>query len=283
MIYKFLRICLLGDPNVGKSTFFNSLIGYKVSIITRKQHTTRNIVEGIFQKKNTQLLFVDTPGYLSNPFHLIEKKIAYKALREIKKSNFICIILDVTKINCFNTPLLRVKLYLKKFSNIIIILNKIDLLKNKNILLNYINKIKIIPIRCVFFISAKYNNGIYEFQNYLLNNSFITKYDYKKNNLTNMSKQKLSEDITREKLYKYYNQEIPYNLFVKTKFWKEKKNIILIYQIIYVLEKNQKKLIIGNKGLKIQKIRIKSIYDITRICNKKISLKILVKVKHSIL
>ena len=133
--------CFIGAPNSGKSTLFNALLNQKISIVTHKVHTTRDNIKGIITKNNTQLVFIDTPGYLKNPKYRLEKSITKKSLQEIKNVDFICIVIDVSKQNCLENALVDTT-YFDSKKQLILIFNKIDLVKDKKILLDLAQKAK---------------------------------------------------------------------------------------------------------------------------------------------
>ena len=144
--------CLIGAPNSGKSTLLNALVNQKISAVTHKVHTTRDNIKGIVSKDNAQLIFIDTPGYLKNPKYKLEKSITKKSLQEIKNVDFICIIVDVSKKNCLKNPLIDVT-YFNSQENLIIIFNKVDLVKDKNQLLLLAQEAKAKGFNNIFMIS----------------------------------------------------------------------------------------------------------------------------------
>jgi GTP-binding protein Era len=270
--------CLIGAPNSGKSTLLNALVNQKISAVTHKVHTTRDNIKGIVSKDNTQLIFIDTPGYLKNPKYKLEKSIAKKSLQEIKNVDFICIIVDVAKKNCLNNPLIDVT-YFNSQENLIIIFNKVDLVKDKNQLLLLAQEAKAKGFNNIFMISAINNKGVTDFLNYLITNSQEGEWHYNEDEVTDRSIKQIAEDITMEQLYKFLNKEIPYNLKVETESWKETQNDVTIHQVITVLKDSQKKIILGTNGENIKKISIISKREIEKLTDKKIHLYLFIKVR----
>jgi GTP-binding protein Era len=270
--------CLIGAPNSGKSTLLNALVNQKISAVTHKVHTTRDNIKGIVSKDNTQLIFIDTPGYLKNPKYKLEKSITKKSLQEIKNVDFICIIVDVAKKNCLNNPLIDVT-YFNSQENLIIIFNKVDLVKDKNQLLLLAQEAKAKGFNNIFMISAINNKGVTDFLNYLITNSPEGEWHYNEDEVTDRSIKQIAEDITMEQLYKFLNKEIPYNLKVETESWKETQNDITIHQVITVLKDSQKKIILGTNGENIKKISIISKREIEKLTDKKIHLYLFIKVR----
>ncbi len=270
--------CLIGAPNSGKSTLLNALVNQKISAVTHKVHTTRDNIKGIVSKDNTQLIFIDTPGYLKNPKYKLEKSITKKSLQEIKNVDFICIIVDVAKKNCLNNPLIDVT-YFNSQENLIIIFNKVDLVKDKNQLLLLAQEAKAKGFNNIFMISAINNKGVTDFLNYLITNSQEGEWHCNEDEVTDRSIKQIAEDITMEQLYKFLNKEIPYNLKVETESWKETQNDVTIHQVITVLKDSQKKIILGTNGENIKKISIISKREIEKLTDKKIHLYLFIKVR----
>ena len=270
--------CLIGTPNSGKSTLLNALVNQKISAVTHKVHTTRDNIKGIISREDTQLIFIDTPGYLKNPKYKLEKSITKKSLKEIKNVDFICIIVDVAKKNCLDGSLIDIN-YFSSQENLIIVFNKIDLIKDKNKLLDLAQKTKEKGFNNIFMISATNNKGVRDFLDYLINNSPKGNWHYDEDEITDRSVKQLAEDITMEQLYKFLNKEIPYNLKVETDSWKEEENDVTIHQVITVLKDSQKKIILGKNGENIKKISIISKGEIEKLTNKKIHLYLFIKVR----
>lgn len=272
--------CLIGAPNSGKSTLFNALINQKISAVTHKVHTTRYNIKGILSRGNTQLIFIDTPGYLKNPKYKLEKSITKKSLKEIKNVDFICIIIDVAKKNCLDNPLINTN-YFNSQANLILIFNKIDLIKDKNKLLHLAQQTKEKGFHNIFMISAINNKGVQDFLEYLITSSPEGNWHYDEDEITDRSVKELTEDITMEQLYKFLNKEIPYNLKVETESWKEEQNNVTIHQTITVLKDSQKKIILGINGENIKKISLISKDKIEKLTGKKIHLYLFIKVREN--
>ena len=277
---KLAYVCLLGIPNSGKSTLFNLILDQKISIVTHKIHTTRDNIKGIITENNTQLIFIDTPGFLKSPKFKLEKAIVKKALQEINSADFLCIIIDAARKNCLDNALLDHN-YLKLKKKPILIFNKVDLIQDKTKLLLLSQNAKGKGFDQIFMISALKNKGVEKFRKYLIDNAPRGEWHYDENEITDRSIRQLAEDITREKLYELLNQEIPYSLKVETESWKETKDEVTIYQAITVLRNNQKKIILGTKGEQIKKVRVLAREDISKLTNKKIYLYLFIKVREN--
>ncbi len=282
MYKKFIYISIIGKSNVGKSTLFNQLIKKKISITSKKKNTTINYIIGINTKKNNQYVYIDTPGYKN---YQSFKKIFYitnnyfkKKLKINKKLNLIILLLEnknfffyekkiIKKINSNNIPIL-------------ILINKIDKIKNKEKILTFINKInKNIKYNHIIPISAKKKNYIIYIKK-IINNFLINcKHIFKKKEKTIHNIKYIISEIIREKILRLTGDEIPYNLFIKINKIIKIKNTNKIYCIIYVKKKNYIPILIGNSSKKIKKIIFNSIKDIKKYYNYLIKIKLFIKIK----
>lgn len=274
---KVIKICIIGYPNSGKSTFLNNIINHKISIVTHKIHTTRDNIAGIINKKNCQLILIDTPGIIKKPKFDLEKKIINKALKELDCNNLACIVIDIKR-KLSNNHLLNISYYYNMIYKPIVILNKIDLIKNKRILIKFAKSIKNKGFNNIFMISSLKTNGINDLIKFFIKKSLLKRQIYNINIITTKSVKLLSEDITLEKLFICFNQEIPYSLTVKTELWYDKGHYIIIHQIIFIIKKNQKKILLKNKGALIKKISTLSRNEIGNLLNKKVHLFLFIKV-----
>ncbi|QJC33250.1 GTPase Era [Enterobacteriaceae endosymbiont of Donacia clavipes] len=266
------KILILGRSNVGKSTLINTLIGKKISIISHKINTTNFNIVGIYNNNSYQIEYIDTPG------NIFFNKINFNLLIN-NKFNFILFVLDRNKWNHIEKKILEI---LNKINiPIILIINKVDKIKNKNILLPYINSIKKkIKFIFLFIISAKYKLYTDVINNFICKNLPKKKHRYPKNYITNQTKEIIIKEIIRENIIKYIHKELPYLINIKiNNILKEKikKNEIKILFLVKNL--NQKKIIIGKKAKKLKLIKYQSEQNIENFFKKKINLKIWVQIK----
>ena len=268
MIKKILKVCLVGKTNAGKSTFINQVVKEIISISNKKINTTQKLISGIRNFKNHQFIFFDTPGTnflkTKNNYHS-----SYKTdlLEGINKSDIIIFFIDSKKINLNQIKKdLNNVIHLNK--KIIILFNKIDLIKQDDIL-PYIDKINnLFKIESFYPISSKLNIGI---DNLLLNLKKFSKkseWIYKENEITDKDDIFMTNECTRNSILKYLHKEIPYNIKIKNKYFKYLKNGHLkIKQNIIINEIRYKKIILGKKGNTIKLIRENSQKDIGKIFN----------------
>ena len=275
---KFARVCIIGHPNSGKSTLTNCLIGEKVSIVTRKMHTTRDNIIGLISEGDTQIAFVDTPGVLKNPRFKLEKTIVKRAFKELTGADFVCIVLDGTK-DIEHNILLDIEYYHKIPHKPVVVLNKIDLLSDKSKLIEIASKLKDKGFSHIFMISAKKGAGVEDLKNHYIDNASEGGWQHDPELITDRSLKRLAEDISREKLFKFFNKEIPYSLAVETEAWKEDDKKVVIHQVVFVLKESQKKVILSKSGDMLKMVSQQARNDIEKMVGKKTHLYLFVKVK----
>ena len=269
-------ILITGLPNAGKSTLLNSLIKKKVSIVSSKVQTTKDRISGILNVKDTQLIFTDTPGIISNK-KFNEKKFARSILNHELNVDQNLFIHDVQR-NINKKDVLFITETIKKFNNNILILNKIDLIEKEKILnlariLN--SKIK---FKETFMISAKKKKGINLLLEKMILNAPEKEWVYPPEVNTDKTLNFHISEITREKIFHLSNKEIPYSVEILTQLEKF-DNIMKIYQDILVKKDSQKSILIGKKGEKIKMIGSRARIEIQKIVKKKVFLSLKVKKK----
>ncbi len=273
-----LTVSLVGEPNAGKSSLLNSIIGEKVSIVTHKIQTTRFNIRGIFTKDNTQIVFVDTPG-IFQPERRLEKAIVRNALNSFEQADIICLILDVRNYNPDN--LLQLRSYLTKSNKTCYaIINKIDLIQKVKLLeiIKELNSTKL--FQELFMVSATKGDGIQNLVNFLMKQAKPGLWIYDEDQLTDQSARSVAEELTREQAFFLLHEELPYSLKVETDKWEDcQDGSIKIYQTVYVLKEQQKAIVLGASGSKIKEIGRRSREEIANLLNKKVHLFLHVKVR----
>jgi len=276
MKHKSGFVNIIGNPNVGKSTLMNSLIGQELSIITSKAQTTRHRIKGILSDDNYQIVFSDTPGVIKPAYKLQESMMKYV------KSAFqdADVILYVVEIGEKGLKDIEIFEKIKKLKiPLIILLNKIDLVSQDKVLEeieNWKNKFssaKVLPI------SALNGFNIEEIVELILDVLPESPPYYSKDEVTDKSERFFIEEIIREKILKHYKKEVPYSVEITVEEFFEEEEIIKIRAIIYVLRESQKGIIIGHKGLGLKRIGTESRKDIEKMLGKKVFLTTPIKVK----
>lgn len=274
---------ILGVPNSGKSTLINSLVGSKISIVSHKVQTTRFCVRGIcnftlHDKSQSQVILIDTPGVFSAKRRL-DKAMVSAAWSELGQSDKVIFIHDATKSLDDNTIDILKKIEKVKV-NIILVLNKIDLLKKEK-LLSKISEFKsFYDFEKTFLISAKNGNGCKELIEYLAFSMPSHPLMYDDQTVSDLPQSILASEITREKLFQSLNKELPYNLMVETEKWDVNKDkSINIQQTIYINKNSHKPIILGKSGQNIKRIGILSRTDLEKLFKTKVHLFLFVKFK----
>ena len=273
MKQKLLKICIVGKTNAGKSTLINNLVGEIISITNKKINTTEDLIIGISNYKNIQLVFYDTPG-LNNIKSIDKKNIKMKEnlWNGLNETDLILYLIDTTKYDFYEISSNIIKL--REINKpIVIIFNKNDLIEKKSILpkINELNKK--FNLKDFFSISAKKILGLDVLKEFLRNKSYKSEWIFEKNEITNKDDIFITNECTRDTILNLLHKEIPYNIKITNKLFKFLKNGDLkIKQNIEIDNQRYKKIILGRNGDKIKDIRIKSQLNISKILKIKVHL-----------
>ena len=269
-------VSIIGRPNVGKSTLLNAIIGKKIAITSDTAQTTRNMIQGIYNDKDLQIVFVDTPG-IHKPKHKLGTMLNEQAYFSMNDVDVILFLVSANE--KFGTGDKFVLDKLKEVNKpIILVINKIDKIKYDE-LLPMINEYKdYYPFKEIVPISAINNKNIKELidciSNYLTDN---IKY-YDDNIITNVSTDFSISELIREKVLYFTYEEIPHSVSCIVDNIEEDKNNVSIGASLIVDRNNLKKILIGKNGSMIKKIGINAREDIEKLLNKKVYLDLRVKV-----
>lgn len=266
MIKKSGFVAISGPTNSGKSTLLNSIFEKKVSIVSHKVQTTLKSLDAVKNYGDTQIVFIDTPGYYQkkNDANFIKD-----VLSSIERSDLLLIILDITSRFEYLEQIEKiVKNYKKKK---FLIINKIDLVNNAYVLekLSTISFIK--NFDEVFYLSALKNKNIKKLLDHVSKSLPTQEWIYKKNNSTNISKESFLAEITREGILKYLNQEIPYQVSIETEKLVKSQNYT-IHQKIIVSTISHKKIILGKNGSAIKSIGVYARIEMEKVLKAKCNL-----------
>ena len=268
-------INILGNPNVGKSTLMNLLVGENLSIITPKVQTTRHRILGILNNANYQLIFSDTPGIIEPKYELQSSMMGF-VKNSFDDADIIIYMVEVgdrLKNNAdIHNRLLKLKIPL------IILLNKIDLTNQTNLENEADYWSTKFPNAEIFSISALNNFNIESLLQRLIDLTPKSPKYFPDDQLTDKSERFFVNEKIREKILMYYSKEIPYSVEVLTSEFKNEEKIIKIRSQILVERESQKAIIIGHKGNALRKIGTKSRKDLELFFDKKIFLDLHVKV-----
>ena len=268
-------INIIGNPNVGKSTLMNNLVGEKLSIITSKAQTTRHRILGIVNGDNFQLIFSDTPGIIKPSYELQDSMMDF-VKSALEDADVILYMVEIGE-KSIKDPDVHNKIQSTKIPTIILI-NKIDL-SNQEDLENQINIwSNKYPNTEIYPISALNNFNTEKVINRIIELIPESPAYFPKDQLTDKPERFFVNEKLREKILLYYNKEIPYSVEVQTEEFKEEESIIKIRSLILVERESQKGIIIGHKGVALKKIGTKARIDLEKFFGKKVFIELHVKV-----
>ena len=268
---------IVGNPNVGKSTLSNRLVGERLSIITSKAQTTRHRIMGIVNGEDYQIVFSDTPGVLKPKFRLQQSMLEYSTGALID-ADVLLYVTDVVESPTKNQEFLdRVA---KEKIPILLIINKIDLLKGNDDLVRIIDQWKqLLPNAEVFPTSALENFNVDNIMKRIVELLPESPPYFGKDALTDRSSRFFVTEIVREKILMTYDKEVPYATQVIVEKFDESEKSIHIMAVIYVERDSQKGIIIGHQGKMLKKVGTLARKDIEIFFEKKIFLELYVKVE----
>ncbi len=274
---------IIGNPNVGKSTLMNALVGERMSIITTKPQTTRHRIIGIVNSENYQIVFSDTPGLISEPAYKMQESMNHFAVSTFADADLMLFMTDTLEASEIHKKLqgrlqnLEVPL--------IVLINKVDLSSQAKVEKNMADWSTKFPKARVLPISALEKIGIDHLLGLIIDALPEGPEYYPKDQLTDKSERFFVSEIIREKILLLYHQEIPYSTQVIIDQFKEGEaingKIVRISADIIVERKTQKSIIIGKDGEKVKQLGIESRRDIETFLNEKVYLELRVKVKEN--
>ena len=266
---------IIGNPNVGKSTIMNVLVGERLSIITSKMQTTRHRIKGIVNGDDFQIVYSDTPGILKPNYKLQESMMKFVDTALIDAD----VILYVT--DMIEKPDKNIE-YLEKIKStkipVILLINKIDLSDQESVLERFKYWEEQLPKAKIYAVSAlrKFNVApIFEEIIELLPEA--PPY-FSKDDLTDRNERFFVSEIIREKILLYYQKEIPYSVEIEVEEFKEDDQILHLSCIIHVARDSQKGIIIGHQGKSLKKVGKEARLDMEEFFQKKVFLQLFVKV-----
>ena len=266
---------IIGNPNVGKSSLTNSLLGHKLSIITSKAQTTRHRILAILNEENYQLVISDTPGIIKPAHKLHETMMDFVSLTTEDAD----ILLYVVEYKDHTLKDEKLFSKIKKINiPVILVINKIDLI-DQNKLNDELDFWKLkLPNAEIWPISVKESFNTDKLLERLVELSPESPPFFPKDQLTDRNERFFVNEIIREKILLNYKKEVPYSVEVLTEEFKEDENIIRIRSVIYVERPTQKGILIGHKGSAIKNLGTVSRIDLEKFFSKKVFLDLHVKV-----
>ncbi len=269
---------LIGRPNSGKSTLLNHLIGEHIAAVSSKPQTTRTRIQGIITRPDAQIIFVDTPG-IHKPGYALNRRMMGIVAEALEQVDVILLMRDATSKSGAGE---RFALELIKQSSkpVFLLLNKIDLIKDKSALLPMLeqynrehNFAELIPI------SARTGNGVERLMETLVNYLPEGVALYDADLYTDQKERTLAAEFVREKILHLTGQELPFATAVRTELWHEVEGVTEIHCVIYVERESQKPIIIGRGGQMLKEIGTRARQDIEQMLNHHIRLHLFVRVQ----
>jgi len=275
MSHKSGFVNILGNPNVGKSTIMNALVGEKLSIITPKVQTTRHRIMGIVNGEDFQIVYSDTPGILNPKYKLQESMMSFVNIA-LTDADIILYVTDVSdRVDKEGEYIKRIR---ESGIPVIIAINKIDL-SNQSELESIVDSWHVVfPDSDIIPISALNNFNIEVLLRSVLSLLPEGEPYFPKDQLTDKFERFFASEIIREKVLLNYQKEVPYSVEIEIESFTEEKKIIRIRALIHVARDSQKGIIIGHKGQMLKKVGTEARIDMEDFFGRKVFLEILVKV-----
>lgn len=277
MNHKAGFVNIIGKPNAGKSTLSNALIGEQLSIITPKASTTRHRIKGIINTEEYQLILSDTPGIIEPAYKLHESMMV--AVKEsVDDADVLIVLVDVTNADFTEEQL---SLFNKATCPVILIVNKVDLSTPEQVAKVMADLKEKLNPKEIFALSVL--NGLNVESLIKTIATYLPEHEpfFPKDQLTDRNTRFFVSEMIREKIFKYYEQEIPYSTEVIVHDYKEEEKIDKIYAFIIVERDSQKGIIIGRNGEGIKRIGTEARKDIEAFVQKKVFLDLRVKVEEN--
>lgn len=275
MTHKAGYVNIIGNPNVGKSTLMNALVGERLSIITSKAQTTRHRILGIVNGDDFQILFSDTPGIIKPAYQLQE------SMMDFVKSAFEDADVLIYMVEMGEKELKDERFFAKITNSkipVLLLINKIDKSTQEEVEEKLAYWSEKVPNAEVFLISALEKFNIEGVFNAILEKLPESPAFYPKDQLTDKPERFFVNEAIREKILMHYKKEIPYSVEIETEEFVESDKIIKIRSIIMVERNTQKGIIIGHKGAALKRVGVEARKDLQKLFQKKVHLELYVKV-----
>ncbi len=253
-------IAIIGPTNAGKSTLMNQIMGRKVSIVSHKVQTTRTTLRAVKMVGARQLIFVDTPG-IFRPNRRLDRAMVSAAMDALSDADAVLLIIDATKGITETVRNLIEKI--REHKNIFVALNKTDSVKKPDLLPIAAELNEMANFREIFMISAMKNDGIAEMLNALASVMPESPYLFDAADTVDVPDNLYLAELTREKIYRFIHQELPYHINVVTeRVDVDDEGVLDIYQKIVVKSEGHKKIVVGRGGAQLKKIGTAARHDI---------------------
>ena len=270
MKYKSGFVTIIGNPNVGKSTLFNNLLDYELSIVTSKSQTTRDSIKGIITTDNYQIVLSDTPGHVEASY-MLHSKMNKNIFSSLEGSDLIIYVTDIYE-KIVNNRLIEAVNKLE--IPIYFLVNKKDQLKEKK----YLPSVEHSTFSDYDMVSADDKDDCKMILKKIVSYLPIHSPYYLNDDLTNKSERFIVSEIIRKEVFNLYKKEVPYSTHIETESFKNEEKLLSIYCYVYVETESQKMIVLGKNGSKIKIIGTNSRKKIEKMYDKKVFIDLTVKV-----
>jgi len=272
-------IALIGEPNAGKSTLLNQMVGAKVSIVTHKVQTTRARIRGVAMEGQSQLVFVDTPG-LFKPRRRLDRAMVAAAWGGAADADVVVLMIEAHRGMSEGVKAILAQLNEDKRGGVALAINKIDKVKTEALLRLTQEMNAAYAFEETFMISAERGHGCDTLRTWLAGRVPEGPWLYPDDQLSDLPMRMIAAEMTREKLTLRLHQELPYQLTVETEAWEERKDgSCKIDQLVYVMRDGHKGIVLGNKGETIKAVGQASRIELEEFLGRKVHLFLQVKVR----
>ncbi len=273
-------VSILGRPNTGKSTLLNALLGTKVTIVSDKPQTTRTSIQGVWNLPEAQVVFLDTPG-IHRPDTQLNKKLAQDVAGALEGRDLLLFMVE-----CQARPNVEderaVELVARAKTPVVMLLNKVDLLKDKSKMLPVIEQYQRLGNFEEFIpISAKTGDGLDRVKNAVMSRLPAGPRYFPEDEVTDQPERFFASEIVREKVLHLTRQEVPHSVMVQVENWEEGEKLLRIAAAIIVEKNGQKAIVIGAKGARLKEIGTEARKELEKILGKRIYLELFVKVREN--
>jgi GTPase len=274
-------VALIGEPNAGKSTLLNRMVGAKVSIVTHKVQTTRTRIRGVCMEGAAQIVFVDTPG-IFRPRRRLDRSMVKAAWGGASDADIIVLLIEAQRglTEGVHAIIDRLKDEMPKGQPVALAINKIDRVKAETLLALAEEANAAYPFAKTFMISADKGYGVADLRAWLAAELPEGPWFYPEDQIADLPMRMIAAEMTREKLTLRLHEELPYQLTVETEKWEDKPDgTTRIDQVVYVARDGHKGIVLGNRGETIKAIGQASRADISEFLGRTVHLFLQVKVR----
>ncbi|KRC76244.1 GTPase Era [compost metagenome] len=270
-------IAIVGRPNVGKSTLTNALIGSKISIVSRKAQTTRHRIHGVLTREHEQFVFVDTPGFQTRhggAMNRMMNRVVTQALADVD------VVVHVVEAGKWSEGDAKLLPLLPNPERTILVVSKIDALKNRDDLFAFVSKIMALhPFGAVVPVSASKNQQLDQLLEEIASRLPEGEAMFEEDTLTDRPMRFIAAELVREKIFRLVGDELPYGCTVVIEQWEETAKGASINACVVVERDSHKPILLGTGGMHMKRIASEARQDIAKLLDKPVHLEVYIKVR----